>query len=71
MQYNVPIAYKGNQPYIFISYAHKDSDSVLPIIARLQKEGYRVWYDEEIVAGSNWDVYISEHLDHSSTFTHS
>ena len=58
----IPVAYKGDKPYIFISYAHKDSDIVLPIIARLQKDGYRVWYDEGIAPGSNWDVYISEHL---------
>ena len=61
-----PAAYKGDQPYIFISYAHKDSDIVLPVIARLQKDGYRVWYDEGITPGSNWDIYISEHLDQSS-----
>lgn len=61
----IPVAYKGSEPYIFISYAHKDSDAVLPVIARLQKDGYRVWYDEGIAPGSNWDVYISEHLDHS------
>lgn len=66
MQKNVPVAYKGDQPYIFISYAHKDSDIVLPIISRLQQDGYRVWYDEGIAPGSNWDVYISEHLDQSS-----
>ena len=66
MQNNVPVAYKGDQPYIFISYAHKDSEVVLPIIARLQKDGYRVWYDEGIAPGSNWDVYISEHLDQSA-----
>ena len=59
----LPSAYKGNDPYIFISYAHKDSDIVLPIISRLQSDGYRVWYDEGIAPGSNWDEYISEHLD--------
>jgi len=60
-----PIAYHGDEPYIFISYAHKDSDKVLPVISRLQKDGYRVWYDEGIAPGSNWDVYISDHLDRS------
>lgn len=65
MEGNIPVAYKGQEPYIFISYAHKDAEIVLPIIARLQKDGYRVWYDEGIVPGSNWDEYISMHLDHS------
>jgi hypothetical protein len=26
-------AYKGTDPYIFVSYAHKDSDKVFPIEA--------------------------------------
>ena len=60
---NVPVAYKGDLPYIFISYAHKDAEIVLPVIARLQADGYRVWYDEGIAPGSNWDEYISAHLD--------
>lgn len=63
MAESIPVAYKGTDPYIFISYAHKDSDTVLPIISRLQKDGYRVWYDEGIAPGSNWDEYISGHLD--------
>lgn len=66
MPLNCPIAYKGDQPYIFISYAHKDAELVLPIIDRLQKDGYRVWYDEGIAPGSSWDVYISEHLNRCS-----
>ena len=66
MESTIPVAYKGTDPFIFISYAHKDSDTVLPVIARLQKDGYRVWYDEGIAPGSNWDEYISEHLDRCS-----
>lgn len=68
MTYSIPVAYKGADPYIFISYAHKDSDIVLPIISRLQKDGYRVWYDEGIAPGSNWDEYISWHLDRCAVF---
>ena len=68
MIYNFPIAYNGEKPYIFISYAHKDSEIVLHIIKKLQDDGFRVWYDEGIAAGSNWDVYISEHLDKCSNF---
>lgn len=66
MENPLPTAYKGDKPYIFISYAHKDSDAVIPVIRRLQQEGCRVWYDEGIAPGSNWDVYISEHLDRSA-----
>ena len=34
-------AYQGNDPYIFISYAHRDSERVLPIVDRLLNEGFR------------------------------
>lgn len=56
-------AYEGKKPYIFISYAHKDADRVLPILAQLDKEGYRVWYDEGIEPGSEWPENIAQHLN--------
>ena len=31
--------YDGDKPYIFVSYAHKDADAVLPVIDALQKKG--------------------------------
>ena len=63
---NTPVAYEGKQPYIFISYAHKDSDKVLPAIQGLQDAGYPVWYDAGIQVGSEWTEYIATHLSHSA-----
>ena len=63
-----PIAYEGSEPYIFISYAHKDSDRVLPIISGLQAQGFRVWYDAGIEAGTEWPEYIAEHLESCTVF---
>lgn len=57
-----PGAYKGNDPYIFVSYCHKDDARVWPMIEGLQKRGMRVWYDEGIEWGSHWDEVIFEHL---------
>lgn len=57
--------YEGKEPYIFISYAHKDSQRVLPIIEGLQNRGFRVWYDAGIEAGTEWPEYIAEHLMHA------
>lgn len=62
MAESIPVAYKGTDPYIFISYAHKDSDIVLPIISRLQKDGYRVWYDEGIAPGSNSAIHMKARI---------
>lgn len=57
------VAYEGNEPYVFISYAHKDKGNVLPIIQGLQDRGFRVWYDEGIEVGSEWPDFIAEHLE--------
>ena len=57
-----PAAYQGSDPYIFISYCHKDSEAIYPIITALQQQGLRVWYDEGIEVGSHWDQVISQHL---------
>lgn len=60
--------YEGKEPYIFISYAHKDTPAVLPILSDLQKKGYRVWYDAGIEAGTEWPEFIAEHLYHCTAF---
>lgn len=54
--------YEGDESYIFISYAHKDSKEVYPILDILADEGYRIWYDEGITPGSEWPENIAEHL---------
>ena len=51
--------YEGTQPYIFVSYAHKNDAAVLEIIGTLQSRGFRVWYDEGIEAGSEWPESIA------------
>ena len=61
-----PIAYEGKENYIFISYAHKDSDSVFPILNMLQQNNYRFWYDDGIAPGSEWPENIAQHLQASS-----
>ena len=46
-------AYEGEEPYVFVCYAHKDSDVVYPEMAWLRDEGVNLWYDEGISAGKN------------------
>lgn len=41
-QKEMPIPYIGEKPYIFVSYAHKDSEVVMRAIALLQQSGFRV-----------------------------
>ncbi len=54
--------YRGEKPYIFISYAHDDSELALSVAEELNRRNYRVWYDEGIEAGMKWPEYIATHL---------
>jgi hypothetical protein len=47
-------AYIGDEPYVFVSYAHKDSSVVYPELVWLKDSGFRIWYDEGIEAGTEW-----------------
>ncbi len=60
--------YEGSEPYIFISYAHKDNDRLRPIITRLVADGYRVWFDEGIDPGTEWAENIANHIKNGFLF---
>ena len=54
--------YEGRRPFLFISYAHRQSDTVLDTIRILHEKGWRLWYDEGIPAGSDWPANIAQHM---------
>lgn len=54
--------YEGSEPFIFISYAHADLDEVMRIITDMHGRGFRLWYDEGIEAGEEWQESIASHL---------
>ena len=39
-------AYIGEDPYVFVCYAHKDSPLVFEELKELDNAGFRIWYDE-------------------------
>ena len=57
------IPYEGNEPYIFLSYCHKDADRVYPLLEQLVSQGYRVWYDDGNHPGDDWLENIARHLN--------
>ena len=61
-------AYRGEEPYIFISYAHVDQDLVFPIIKQFYDQGYHIWYDEGIAPGNEWTDEIADALAGASLF---
>ena len=58
----MPVAYEGEKPYIFISYAHKDAEVVMPVLDYMQDKGFLLWFDAGIEAGSEWPEYIATHI---------
>lgn len=66
------LPYEGPEPYIFVSYAHKDreedSDRVNPILWKLQQSGFRVWYDDALAIGSDWTRQIAERIRGCTVF---
>lgn len=55
--------YEGNEPFIFVSYCHRDEDFVYPMIQNLTANGYRVWFDDGIHTGDDWLETIAQHLN--------
>ena len=58
--------YEGTDPYIFVSYAHRDYERINLILRELKARGYRFWYDEGIDPGTEWPENIARHLENSS-----
>src|SRR5436305_1425651 len=68
---DVPVAfeaYLGDQPYIFVGYAHRDAALVFPDLTRLRDHGYRIWYDEGIDPGNEWPEDVASALNRASMF---
>ncbi len=63
----IPV-YRGQEPYIFVSYAHKNNDRVLPLLEKMFADGYRIWYDDGILSGTKWSNSIATHIKDCAYF---
>lgn len=61
-------SYEGDDPYIFVSYAHADVATVMPMMQKLQQDGFRLWYDEGIVGNVDWVDVIAKRLSRCHLF---
>ncbi len=55
-------AYQGKNPYVFISYAHKDNEKVLDLIKFLKRKMCRIWSDEGLTPGGSWNDDLANHI---------
>ena len=59
-------AYQGDDPFIFVSYSHKDRAKVYPQLRWLQAQGFNVWFDEGISPGQRWTDELAEAIENCS-----
>ncbi len=61
-------AYRGDGAYVFVSYSHMDSKEVFQELIEFHRQGYPVWYDEGIEAGSKWSDEIAAAISNCALF---
>lgn len=57
----------NKEPYIFISYSHKDRELINPFISALNEKHY-VWFDEGLNYGREWEEEIASKVCDCSLF---
>lgn len=61
-------SYVGQDPYIFISYAHRDKEVVYQCLDYLNNQNINIWYDEGIPPSAEWVEEIAQAIKTSSLF---
>lgn len=59
-------AYTGSEPYLFVSYSHRDTARVYPILDALHDKKYRIWYDESCENGNDFRDELRQRIQASS-----
>ena len=55
--------YQGQEPYIFLSYSHRNAEAAAETIRWLKAAGFRVWYDEGVIPATQWDENIAQAIE--------
>lgn len=58
-------AYTGDEPYLFVSYSHRDVAKVYPILDALYDRKYRIWYDESCETGNDFREELRQRIEGS------
>lgn len=62
MHVQSPDVYEGDEPYLFISYSHKDQQAMISVKHILEEQNIRYWYDNGLHSGDDWNMVIAKHL---------
>ena len=58
--------YEGPDPYVFVSYSHKDIHQMKTVEKALAAAGVRYWYDDGLHSGDDWNMIIATHLKNAA-----
>ncbi|MCB1686532.1 MAG: TIR domain-containing protein [Pseudomonadales bacterium] len=61
-------AHSDGGAYVFVSYAHINSDIVYPEMLWMHKAGINIWYDEGITPGSRWSEELAGAIEECTMF---
>jgi hypothetical protein len=56
------------EPYVFVCYAHSERGMVVDLVGWLRSQGFGVWFDENIEAGSRWSEDLARAVDGCAAF---
>ena len=55
-----------NARYVFVCYAHDERDLVVEQIRWLRANGFEIWFDEAIEAGTRWSEDLARAVEGSA-----
>ena len=55
--------FASGDKYLFVSYAHKNTEQVVRVVDELRRHHIRVWYDEGIHGGRDWSKCLTGCID--------
>lgn len=61
-------SYDGPEPYIFISYSHRDTAQVYEVLKIIDREKYRYWYDDTMEIGEDFREELRYRIENCSAF---
>ena len=58
-------SYNGTEPFLFVSYSHRDSVEVSRILEYIDKEKFRMWYDDTMEIGEDFREELRSKIEAS------
>lgn len=57
--------YEGDEPYLFVSYSHMDTQKVDNVMRILDREKFRMWYDDAMEIGDDFRAELRSKIEKS------